>query len=144
VLRGLTLLPEEVNLFQEDHIKPYLGVGKRPYDPNFRVIAYQFTQPECPYLDKDKCVKYSDRPATCRQFPFSLDPDLEEDILLGVDMNCPVATELVNTSDGLIEFLDRNSAMKLYKLKKYTVENPRRTWVYDLDNNRWIRSDKLV
>jgi len=77
------------------------------------------------------------------QFPFSLDPDSGENILLGVDLNCPAAAELVNTSSGVIEFPDRDSAMKLYELKKLALENPRRIWVYDLDKERWVRYDKL-
>ncbi len=144
MLRGLTLLPEEIDLFQGDQVKPYLGAGKRPYEPNFRVLAYQLTTPECPHLEEDKCTIYMDRPATCRQFPFSLDPDLENESLLGVDMNCPAAVELVNTSGGIIEFSDRDYALRLYELKKYAMENPKRTWIYDLDKDRWVRYDKLV
>ena len=143
ILRGLTLLPEETKHFPEEQVKPYLGLGKRPYDTNFTVLAYQLTSNVCPHLEDDKCTIYKDRPSTCRQFPFSLDPDKEEEMLLGVDMNCPAAVELVNTSEGLIEFPDRDSAMRLYELKKQAVENPRRIWVYDLDKDNWIRYDRL-
>jgi Fe-S-cluster containining protein len=143
ILRGLTLLPEEIKHFPEEQIKPYLGAGKRPYDPKFEILAYQLTAEVCPHLEDDKCTIYLGRPVTCRQFPFSLDPDPEEEMLLGVDMNCSAAVELVNTSGGLIEFPDRDSAMGLYALKKLAVENPRRTWLYDLDKEKWVRYDKL-
>ena len=85
-------MPEEITQFTEEQVKPYLGYGKRPYEKDFKVIAYQLTLPTCPNLTDNKCTIYSDRPTTCRQFPFSLDPD-PTGVLLGVDMNCPAAAE---------------------------------------------------
>lgn len=144
LLIGLTLFPEETKHYPKELIKPYLGVGKLPYDPKFKIIAYQMTTMTCPKLKENKCTIYLDRPATCRQFPFSLDPDNEQEILIGVDLNCPKVVELIKTSDGLIEFLNRDSATKLYELKKYVKDNPRRSWIYDLDEEKWKRSDKLL
>ena len=143
LLRGLTLLPEEIGNFPEEHVRPYFGVGKRPYDSKFKVLAYQLVTPDCPHLIEDKCNNYESRPASCRQYPFSLDPDAEEGALLGVDMNCPAAVELVNSSDGRIEFPDRDSAEKLLELKKLVMENPRHSWLYDLESEKWVRYDKL-
>ena len=143
IRRGLTLLPEEAKLFHETQVKPYLGYGKRPYEKDFKIHAYQLTLPSCPHLTENKCTIYEKRPATCRQFPFSLDPDKEQGILLGVDMNCPAAVELVNNSSGLIDFPDRDSAMRIYELKKLVTLNPRRVWFYDLGSDNWIRYYKL-
>jgi Fe-S-cluster containining protein len=144
ILRGITLLPEETKHYPEGLINPYLGEGKRPNDPKFKVIAYQLTTETCPNLKEDKCSIYVNRPITCRQFPFSLDPDGESEMLLGVDMNCQAAVKLVKKLDGLIEFPYRESATKLYELKKQIVDNPRKFWIYDLDKEIWVRSDKLV
>ena len=144
ILRGLTLLPEETKCFPEELVKPYFGIGKRPYDPKFKVLAYQLTTPDCPHLVEDKCTNYEERPVSCRQYPFSLDPDPEEVALLGVDMNCSAAVELVSGSDGRIEFPNKESAEKLLELKKKASENPRRSWLYDLEHNKWVRYDKLV
>ena len=144
LLRGLTLLPEETKNFPDEQVKPYFGVGKRPYDPKFKILAYQLTNTDCPHLVEDKCNSYENRPASCRQYPFSLDPDPEEGALLGIDMNCPAAVELVNGSDGRIEFPDRESAEKLLELKKLAAENPRRSWLYNLESEKWIRYDKLI
>lgn len=143
IQRGLTLLPEETKLFSEDQVKPYLGYGKRPYEKDFKILAYQLTLPSCPYLIENKCTVYDKRPATCRQFPFSLDPDPKEGILLGVDMNCPATVELVNNSSGLFDFPDRVSALKIYELKKLVLVNPRRVWFYDLESDKWVRYDRL-
>ena len=59
-------------------------------------------------------------------------------------MNCPAAVELVNSSKGQIEFLDKDSAENLLELKKLAAENPRRSWLYDLGSEKWVRYDKLV
>jgi len=143
ILRGLTLLPEEIPHFPEEHVRPYFGVGKRPYDPRFSIIAYQLTTMDCPHLEDNQCDKYETRPASCRQYPFSLDPDKEGETLLGVDMNCPAAVQLVSGSDGTLEFPDRDSAEKLLGLKKLAIENPRRAWFYDLESEKWVRYDKM-
>ncbi len=144
ILRGLTLLPEETQYFPEEYVKPYFGIGRRPYDSKFKIFAYQLTTADCFFLVEDKCTNYENRPASCRQYPFSLDPDPEEEALLGVDMNCPAAVELVNSSDGRIEFPDKDSAEKLLELKKKAAENPRRSWLYDLESEKWVRYDKLA
>jgi Fe-S-cluster containining protein len=143
ILRGLTLLPKETVEFDEEQVKPYLGYGKHPYETEFKILAYQLNVEECPHLTEDKCSIYPRRPSTCRQFPFSLDPDKEEGVLLGVDMNCPAAVDLVNTSGGMLDFPDKGSAMEIYKLKKLVTDNPRKVWLYDLGSGKWVRYDKL-
>ena len=143
IQRGLTLLPEETGLFPEEKLRPYFGFGRRPYDPRFKILAYQLTTMDCPYLKDNQCTNYENRPASCRQYPFSLDPDPEEGVLLGVDMNCPAAVELVSSSDGTLEFPDRDSAEKLLTLKRLALENPRKSWFYDLESEKWIRYDKM-
>jgi Fe-S-cluster containining protein len=139
VMRGLSLLPKEVKHFPAELVEPYFGVGKRPFDPKFMVLAYQLTAMTCPNLEDNQCKAYDVRPASCRQYPFSLDPDHDGGTLLGVDMNCPA----VNESTGTLEFPDRESAEKLLELKRLAAENPRRAWIYDLDSEKWIRYDKL-
>lgn len=97
----------------------------------------------CPHLEDDKCSIYAARPASCRQYPFSLDPDKETETLLGVDMNCPAAVELVSGSTGTLEFPDRDMAERLLGLKRLAAENPRRAWFYDLESGKWVRYDKM-
>ena len=142
VLRGLSLMLEEIHLFTEELVKPYLGIGKRPHMTNFKVIAYQLASDSCPHLVENSCRRYDERPTSCRQFPFSLDLDAENEPLLGMDMNCPAAVELINNTDGLLEFTDREDAERLLDLKSRILENPRRAWVYDLATMKWVRFDK--
>ncbi len=143
VLRGLTLLPEETEHFREEAIEPYLGSGKHPDSVNFTILAYQLIETVCPHLAENMCNIYASRPVSCRQFPFSLDPDPEEGVLLGVDMNCPAAVELVNNCTGQIAFPDRDAAAKLFSLKQLAMKKPRQVWVYDLAQEKWVRYDRL-
>ena len=143
ILRGLALMPEEIHLFPEELIKPYIGIGKRTHVSKFQVIAFQLVLDSCPYLVENKCSTYDERPTSCRQFPFSLDLDEENKPLLGVDMNCPAAVEIINNTDGLLEFTDRDDAERLLELKRRVLENARRAWVYDLSTMKWVRFDKM-
>lgn len=143
ILRGLTLLPDEVDLFPEEIVKPYLGLGKRPYESSFKVIAYQLAVEDCPKYRVNLCTIYENRPTTCRQFPFSFDLDEDKQPVLGIDMNCPAASTMVSSMDGRIEFTDREEAEKLFELSKMVTVNPRKAWIYDLGSMKWVRFDKL-
>jgi Fe-S-cluster containining protein len=143
ILRGLTLLPDEVDLFPEDMVKPYLGLGKRPYESGFTVIAYQLAVEECTKLVENMCTVYETRPTTCRQFPFSLDIDEDNDPVIGIDMNCPAASEMVSSLDGQVEFTDRIEAEKLFELSRKVTVNPRKAWIYDLGSMKWVRFDRI-
>jgi Fe-S-cluster containining protein len=143
IQRGLTLFPEETKHFPEKMIKPYIGIGKRPYESGFKVHAYQLVTMNCIHLSHNKCSIYTSRPTSCRQYPFSLEQDPLEGILLGIDMNCPAAIHLVNNSDGIVELPDRNSAEKLLNLKKLFIDHPKKAWLYNYKLGKWIRYDKI-
>ncbi|HUV34806.1 MAG TPA: YkgJ family cysteine cluster protein [Candidatus Desulfaltia sp.] len=142
VLRGLTLLPEKAPLFPPDMVRPAMGVGRRPHGEGFRVIAYQLEADVCPHLSEGLCCIYVDRPASCRQFPFSLEPGRDGPIV-GLDMNCPGVPALLS-GEGRLEIDELGSAEALYRLKVEVAENPQRFWFYDLRNRKWVRADSLV
>ena len=142
ILRGLTLLPEETSLFPDDMVRPAIGIGKTPQDPGFRVLAYQLAVEPCPHLDGTGCAVYGDRPASCRQFPFSLEPSSDGGQLLGVDLNCPSAARLLD-SFTQISSEGREAAVTLLRIKEKTAENPGRAWFYNLRTDAWVRGDRL-
>ncbi len=142
ILRGLTLLPEETSLFPENMVKPAIGVGETPHDPGFGVLVYQLALEPCPHLGDTGCAVYGDRPASCRQFPFSLEPSGDGGQLLGVDLNCSVAARLLD-SHTQISFEGRGAALRLLRVKEQATENPGRTWFYDLRTDTWVRGDRL-
>jgi Fe-S-cluster containining protein len=141
VLRGLTLLPEELHLFREDVVRPAIGVGLRPHDPTFKVLAYQLAVEPCPHLEDAGCAIYGDRPSSCRQFPFSLEPSGGGPIL-GVDLNCPSASRLLDAYTQ-ISFEGRDAAGRLLRIKERVAKSHGRAWLYDLRTGRWVRGDGL-
>lgn len=142
ILRGLTLLPEEAPLFPPDMVRPAMGDGRRPHNEEFRVAAFQLEADVCPHLSEGLCGIYVDRPASCRQFPFSLEPGRDGPIV-GLDMNCPAVPALLS-GEGRVEIDELGSAEALYRLKVEVAENPQRSWFYDLRNRKWVRADSLV
>jgi hypothetical protein len=142
VLRGLTLLPREASLFPSELVRPAVGVGRRPHGEGFRVVAYQLEADVCPHLSEGLCEIYADRPSSCRQFPFSLEPGRDGPVV-GLDMNCPGASALLS-GGGRVDAGDLVSAEALYRLKLQVAGSPRRSWFYDLRNGEWVRADTLV
>jgi Fe-S-cluster containining protein len=143
IIRGLTLLPHEVKLFKNQNTVPAVGRGSDPRDPDFLIIAYQLNMNDCPHLDQDLCKIYEKRPYSCKQFPFSLEPNIEGEIKLGVDMNCPAARHLVNLFKNF-NFIERKFAEKLLQIKLMVSGNPDIHWLYDLKTSKWIKYSELV
>jgi len=142
VLRGLTLLPEELHLFREDAIRPAIGVGSRPHDSKFMVLAYQLAVEPCPHLEETGCAIYVDRPSSCRQFPFSLEHSGDDGPLLGVDLNCSSAARLLDAYTQ-ISFEGRDAAERLLRIKEQIAQNHSRAWFYDLKICRWVRGGRF-
>ena len=137
VLRGLTLLPDEISIFPPGMVEPAIGVGRGPSCEGFIIVAYQLTADVCPHRGEGQCLVYTSRPASCRQFPFSLEPGAGGP-LIGFDMNCPSASALLRSGGGL-ELPELEAARRLYRLKVLLAENPRWAWFYDLGARRWVR-----
>ncbi len=145
VLRGLTLLPEERELFPEPAVKPAIGLGRRPHGRGFRIIAYQLTEDTCPHLEENTCLIYPKRPASCRQFPFSLRRGPDGGRQIGLDLNCPSLLSLLEGSPRLgLSFDERPQAEKLLAVEVEALDQPRRSWFYDLGTRKWINYSLLL
>jgi Fe-S-cluster containining protein len=140
VLRGLTLLPDEVGHFPPEMVEPAIGVGRGPGCDGF-IVAYQLVADVCPHLCDCRCLIYEDRPASCRQFPFSLELG-NEGPMIGLDINCPSASALLGSGDRF-ELPELEAAGRLYRLKALLAENPQQAWFYDLGTRKWVRADGL-
>jgi Fe-S-cluster containining protein len=101
ILRGLTLLPGEEEAFVGASVRPAIGRGRRPYETGFIIIAHQLLYESCPHLGDPDCLIYSERPASCRQFPFSLREGPDGRQQLGLDLSCPSLAELVDGRSNL-------------------------------------------
>lgn len=141
VLRGLTLLPDEVGVFPPGMVEPAIGIGGGPCCEGFSVVAYQLVADVCPHRGDSLCLIYASRPTSCRQFPFSLEPG-DRGPMIGFDMNCPSVSTLLGSGCGL-ELPELQAADRLYRLKLLLAENRRQAWFYDLGARRWVRADRL-
>lgn len=144
VLRGLTLLPDERKHFPEPVVRPAVGLGRRPHERGFRVIAYQLTENTCPHLGGNACKIYADRPASCRQYPFSLGRGSDGAELMGLDLNCPsLLAVLAENSRPRFAFEARPYAKWLRDLGLEAESRPDRAWFFDLRGEKWIRYSEL-
>ena len=140
IVRGLTLIPGEEQYFPEDKISPAAGIGKRPHEKKFKLIAYQLTTETCPNLIYKLCTIYKNRPSSCRQYPFSLDLGKNGQTLLGFDMNCPALQEMVSMNSNMqLDFEEQEPAGKLLQLKQNVKNNQNKVWLFDLETNRWVK-----
>jgi Fe-S-cluster containining protein len=145
ILRGLTLLPGEHEQFPPSMIKPAIGIGRRPHERNFRITAYQLTQDTCPHLEEGSCRIYSERPASCRQFPFSLRQGPEGKIQMGFDLNCPALLALIEDNPKLSLGSDaRPHAEKLLIMELEAMRSPKRAWYFDLGSEKWVRYSEIT
>jgi len=144
VLRGLTLLPGERHLFPETLVKPAVGLGRRPHEQSFRIIAHQLTENTCPHLEGGLCGIYAERPVSCRQFPFSLGRGLDGSLLVGYDYSCPALFTSYGKPTGDLGPDIRPHAEKLLGLETEALKNPRRAWYYDLATGKWVRYSELL
>jgi Fe-S-cluster containining protein len=140
VLRGLTLMPDERQLFPESKVRPAVGVGKRPSGRGFEVIAYQLTEDTCPRLNGNICDVYTERPSSCRQFPFSLRLGTGGELLMGFDLNCPsIRALLEDLAEPSVRFEEREHAERLLSVEVEAMKNPERAWYFDLGGEKWVR-----
>ena len=145
VLRGLTLLPGEHELFPPSTVRPAIGIGRRPHERGFRITAYQLTEDTCPHVEEGSCGIYAQRPASCRQFPFSLRRGPEGTMQVGLDLNCPALISMVesNLRPGP-GFDGKPSAEKLLNVELEALRSPRRAWFFDLGSEKWMRYSEIL
>ncbi len=99
---GISLFPWETHLFPEDKIKPNLGLGEFPEDPEFKTVLYLYDSPGCVHLDGDWCIIHDERPIVCRSYPFRV--------------------SIQGTSKRVYEVAPECSAIKLWPPKSTTSE----------------------
>jgi Fe-S-cluster containining protein len=144
LLRGLTLLPDERQLFDGAVLKPAVGIGRRPHEKGFKVVAYQMIEETCPHLEDPGCAVYPERPVSCRQFPFSLSLGTEGELLMGLDLNCPSLSKALDEGFKPTQnFNGRKHAELFLAILRETLSQPAKTWYYDLETNSWVSHREL-
>jgi len=143
---GISLFPKERKLFPEDSIKPQVGIGRKPTDKKFRIIAYQMIEDTCPFLKHNKCVIYEKRPIACRSFPLYPFILIGKGITMKLDTYCTALEKLGMTKpDERVAFTKTSLVNELFYVKKLSklsfqiLKRIRRAWIFDSSSDKWIR-----
>lgn len=134
---GMFLLPWERHIFPENKILPLFGVGikgrsrKRPKE----IIAYQYTEDRCQFLNKKNlCSIYDHKPTACEGFPLEVTS-------IGNIVSGQICTFFKNlpTKDLYVKFpasmIQANLEIYNYLLK--AMRQYSFTWNFDLESRRW-------
>ncbi len=104
---GLSLFPWDLPLFPKDAIKPNLGLGGTPDDPDFKTVLYLYDSTTCIHLNDDWCLIHDQRPVVCRSYPFRMAIKGEGNMLYEVAPECatiqswPVKQTIVERYDEM-------------------------------------------
>ncbi|OGD56121.1 hypothetical protein A3K78_09035 [Candidatus Bathyarchaeota archaeon RBG_13_52_12] len=151
VRKGLPLLPEEVDLFRKDHVKPGYGVGKSPRDLNFRIIAYQMRLNSCPHRRLGGCFMHAYRPAICRSYP--LVPVIEQGnrVVKTFDMTCITLKDRIRDyPSGAVPVMASSLDVEneyyplVAAITERLLKDLDEAWFYNLKTGRWVPFKEML
>jgi Fe-S-cluster containining protein len=138
ILRGLSLLPEEICNFPKTSIMPAIGLGSSPDEDDFRILVYQIVNDTCPNFSGKRCKIYDDRPTSCRQYPFSLSLDnTSKNILIGYDLNCPSLKKNLIAKSEKENYQEIKYAKRFLKVRLKMMLTKENIWFFDLQDKQW-------
>ena len=133
---GISLFPWEKHLFPPEDIRPSLGLGENPEDPDFKIFLYTYNVPGCKYLRETQCTIYQQRPLVCRSYPFRVTKQGDKDVYI-VAPECTVIQEWPPQKSIDIRYAEMDAAeligdhlSRFYKAPEPKWRyNPKRGWV---------------
>jgi Fe-S-cluster containining protein len=137
---GISLFAWERHLFPEEHVKPSLGLGGTPEDPDFKVILYLYDSEGCVHLDDDSCLIHDQRPVICKSYPFRMSIKGTDRRVYEVAPEC-TAIKLWPTESTVAEHYEEMDAAELigdHLQRFYRSDLPK--WRYEKD--RWVEIGK--
>jgi Fe-S-cluster containining protein len=139
---GLYLLPNELGLFSEDYISPWVGLDNRidDFGPGF-IAAYQLKVDRCPHLqESNKCGIYSRRPLVCKAFPLKL-PSFTRNTRPLISKGCrQICSHCEGSRTYKVLFSRREEEESYKKIVNYLTEVFHKyRWIrfYDLGTDLW-------
>lgn len=146
---GLLLLPDEIPLFQEEHLAPMWGIGlkgrSRPRPETIGVVQLDLNV--CPHMtDDNRCLIYKKRPQICRAHPLSLRIANGEVVSASFSKECKGAKKLpsnceVRLPDHFSEETIQASATLNAYFDAMCQQSGGLLWLYDLGSEKWKRVD---
>lgn len=149
--KGLPIFPKERILFSNDIVKPHIGIGRNTTARKFRVILYQMIENICPHLENNECKIYDNRPVACRAFPLYPHITIGEGVTMKIDLACTALKKLgIHYPHEDVFFTEgslKNELLYVNELSKISSQahrNIKRTWIFDLKSDKWIRFRDIV
>ena len=143
---GISLFPRERNLFPEDIINPQVGIGRKPSDKKFKIIAYQMFENTSSLLEHNKCTIYERRPIACRAFPLYPFIIVGRGVITKVDPYCTALEKMgiENPGESIVFNPSSLSNESIYvnelaKISFQILRKFKRAWVYDSLSDKWKR-----
>ena len=137
---GISLFPWETHLFPEENIKPNLGLGDTPDDPDFKTVLYLYDSQACAHLDNKWCLIHEERPIVCRSYPFRMTIQGANKKVYEVAPECTTIQSWPpkSTLSERYEEMDAAELIGDHLHRFYKSELPK--WKYDKD--KWVRIGK--
>lgn len=137
---GISLFPWETHLFPKDSVKPNLGLGGTPDDPDFKTVLYIYDSKACIHLDDDWCLIHDQRPVVCRSYPFRMAIKGESEMVYEVAPECATINSwpVKQTIAERYEEMDAAELIGEHLNRFYTSDEPR--WRYEKDH--WTQIGK--
>jgi len=133
---GLTLFPWEKHLFTGSKVYPYLGYGKSPRSPRFRIFLYRYVDPVCEKLREDRCRIHETRPLVCRSYPFRYTEVGTDRVIYEAAPECK-SIRAANPKGAWAKFPELYCSEEIgYHLKQFhLMKEPK--WRYDHLSEAW-------
>ena len=129
---GLTLFPDEIQLYPENTIRPHYGKGV--IEPS-SIFTYQHTENVCVHLKDNKCSIYETRPLMCRSFPVKIGASG-----IRFSKGCEAVLSITHRSAPYREAPEVKAAIKMTeRLVDFhsSFKKDEQTWKYNLVLGQW-------
>jgi len=151
VRKGLPLLPDEVDIFEPEKVKPAIGIGVAPDDGDFEIILYQMTENSCPHHVKDGCSMWVFRATVCRAYPVMPVINSDRSVVLAYDFSCTALEKYQSKypDDKIpweIDSISREAknARKLSSVTERVISEIDQAWIFDLNTEKWYPFSQLT
>jgi len=132
-IHGLTIMPEERELFPAEIVKPMFRFRKRSKHRSGEIFMYQVDIIECPHHVDNGCQIYEDRPQNCRAFPFELRGEG-----VAIHESCPEIERLKKAeATCTIPQVYQKGAIAIHNYYRNTLYRTSDIERFDLKSGRW-------
>ena len=136
-LHGLNLFPSERDLFPQEVVAPYMGIGRTS---PVAIILLQLTDNVCVHLSQDnRCKIHDNRPLACQAFPIVSVRDkpwitTECSSINATGEITMIMREERRASDYICRYIRRRirEEARLYGTTDLHL------WEYDLNTSKWV------